>query len=370
MVTRRTLLLSAGLAACSRKLAPRYQGWLFVASETDKGIVVADLAEFKRVVTIPLGELPGEIFVSAAGVFVTCPEARLVVQIDVARLRVQRRISLPGRIISAGLVGRSPLLAVLAGHPATLLMLDLASGKIAAKAAVPSVDAPTSLPTSLATSANMIAIAAGNRIVRFLPGSTAPAGETDIGTRPGPMLFRNDGKTILAAAAETREIVALDAASGGLLSRLPVAVAPRHMCFNADGGQMFVTGSGLDAVVIVNPYQNEIDQTVSAGHEPQDLAVQAEQGVLLVANTSSGNLTLLDIDTRRLAATVTVGGHPGRILVTPGGEYALAVSRDSGDVSVIRMATVLDRKLRTKPVFTVFPTGARPQSAVIVPYLR
>ncbi len=366
MVTRRTLLLSAGLAACSRKLAPRYQGWLFVASGADKGIVVADLAEFKRVLTIPLGELPGEIFVSAAGVFVTCPEAHSVFQIDVGHLKVQRRISLPGRIIGAGLVGRSPLLAVLAGHPATLLMLDLASGKIATKAAVPSVDAPVFLTTS----PTMIAVAAGNRIVRFLPASTAPVGETDIGTRPGPMLFRSDGKTILAAAPETREIVALDAASGGLLSRLPVAVAPRHMCFNADGGQMFVTGSGLDAVVIANPYQNEIDQTVSAGHEPQDLAVQTEQGILLVANTSSGNLTLLNIDTRRLAATVAVGGQPGKLLVTPGGEYALAVSRDSGDVSVIRLATVLDRKTRTKPVFTVFPTGAGPQSAVIVPFVR
>ena len=366
MVTRRTLLLSTVLAGCSRKLAPRYQGWLFVGSEGVKGIVVADLAEFKRVTTIPLGEAPKEIFVTQAGVFAICADAREVVQIDAGRLKVTRRISLPGHIVSAAQMGQSPILAVLMDRPASLAMLDLPSGKIASKALLPQGDAPS----ALAVSPNMVAVAAGKRILRFLPTSTSATGETDIGTRAGPMLFRNDGKSILAAAADTREIICLDAASGGLLSRLTVALAPRHMCFNPDGGQMFITGSGLDAVVIANPYQNEIDQTVSAGHEPEALAVQAEQNVLLVANTSSGNLTLLDIDTRRLAATVTVGGQPGLILVTPGGEYALAVSRDSGDVSVIRLATVLDRKQRTKPVFTVFPTGARPRSAAIVPFVR
>lgn len=364
MVTRRTLLLSAGLAGCGRKLAPRYQGWLFVASEADKSVVVADLAEFKRVIAIPLGHVPGQIVVSGAGVFVTCPEAQAIVRIDAARLKVTGRINLPGRIVSTGLMGRSPIMAVLLERPASLVMLDLGSNQIASKAVLPTDLAPG----SLATSPNMAAVAVGKRILRFLPGAAASAGVSDIGSPPGPMLFRNDGKTILVGLPETRELISLDAATGGLLSRLTLAVAPRHFCFNSDGGQMFITGTGLDAMVIANTYQNEIDQTVSAGHEPASMAVQAQQNVLLIANPTTGNVTLLDIDSRRLAATVTVNGQPGEILVTPGGEYALIVSRDSGDVSVIRLLTVLDRKQRTKPVFTVFPTGAKPRSAAIVPF--
>jgi DNA-binding beta-propeller fold protein YncE len=356
LVTRRALLLTAALAGCGRKLAPRYQGWLFVSSEAEKGIAVADLAEFKRVQTIPLGQTPGQIVVSKAGVFVVCAES--LVRIDLVKLKVADRVGLPGRAVSAALMGESPVLAVVLDRPGALVLVDLASNKIASKVALPGQ------PAGLTASSNMLAVAAGNQVLRFQP---AAMGGTEIGSRPGPLAFRNDGKTILVGLPETKELVTLDSATGGLLSRLTLAVAPRRFLFNPDGGQMFITGGGMDAVVIANPYQNEIDQTVSAGHEPGAMAVQAQQNVLLVSNPSTGNVTLLDIDTRRLAGTVTVNGQPGEILVTPGGEYALVVSADSGDVSVIRMVTVLDRKMKTKPVFTVFPTGPKPRSAAIVP---
>ena len=144
---------------------------------------------------------------------------------------------------------------------------------------------------------DVVVAAAGLVILSPLLAIVAMAIKLD---SPGPILFRNDGLTILAGLPATREIVTLDAATGGLLNRLPLAIAPQHFCFNPDGGQMFVTGSGLDALVIANPYQNEIDQTISAGHQPGAMAVQAQQNILLVANPSSGNVTLLDIDTRRL----------------------------------------------------------------------
>ena len=363
-ITRRGLLLSIALSACSRPRAPRYQGWLFVGSEAEKGIVVADLAEFKRVITIPLGEAPGRILVCPAGVFAACSGTQTLYRIDPARPKVTAKIGLPGTVAATAVLGQSATAAVLLDRPAALLMVDLSSGKTLTKAPL----AAGLAPLALAVSPDMVAVAAGRRILRFSPKSGALLGQTDVGSAPGPILFRNDGLTILAGLPETREIVTLDAATGGLLNRLPLAIAPRHFCFNPDGGQMFVTGSGLDALVIANPYQNEIDQTISAGHEPGAMVVQAQQNILLVANPS--NVTLLDIDTRRLAATVAVNGPPGEILVTPGGEYALAVSQDSGDVSVIRLATVLDRKQRTKPVFTVFPTGAGLRSAAIVPFAR
>jgi hypothetical protein len=53
--------------------------------------------------------------------------------------------------------------------------------------------------------------------------------------------------------------------------------------------------------------------------------------------------------------------------------YALVIDRDSGDVSVVRMSVALDHRAgsitlqETKPLFTVFPTGASPQSAEIIP---
>jgi DNA-binding beta-propeller fold protein YncE len=363
-LTRRGLLLSTVLSACGRTRAPRYQGWLFVGSEAEKGVVVSDLAEFKRVVTIPLGEAPHRMLVCPAGLFAACSGSQALYRIDPARPKVSAKIGLPGQVVATALVGESAVAAVLLDHPAALMTLDLPSGKILSKGPLPA----GLTPLTLAVSSDLAAVTAGRRVLRFAPKSGVLLGQTDVGSPPGPIVFRNDGQTILAGLPGTREIVILDAATGGLLNRLPLAIAPQHFCFNRDGGQMFVTGLGLDALVIANPYQNEIDQTISAGHEPGAMAVQAQQNILLVANPSFGNVTLLDIDTRRLAATIAVNGPPGEILVTPDGEYALVVSRDSGDVSVIRLATVLDRKQRTKPVFTVFPTGAGPRSAAIVPF--
>jgi DNA-binding beta-propeller fold protein YncE len=363
-ITRRSFLLSIALSACTRPRAPRYQGWLFVGSEAEKGIVVADLAEFKRVIAIPLGEAPRSILVCPAGVFAACSSTQTLYRIDPARPKITAKIGLPGTVAAMALLGESTTAAVLLDRPAALMTIDLASGKTLSKVPLPAGLAPL----AVATTPDQVAVAAGRGILRFSPKSGALLGQTDVGSAPGPILFRNDGLTILAGLPETREIVTLDAVTGDLLNRLPLAIAPRHFCFNPDGGQMFVTGSGLDALVIANPYQNEIDQTISAGHEPGAMAVQAQQNILLVANPS--NVTLLNIDTRRLAATVAVNGPPGEILVTPGGEYALAVSQDSGDVSVIRLATVLDRKQRTKPVFTVFPTGGGLRSAAIVPLAR
>ena len=130
---------------------------------------------------------------------------------------------------------------------------------------------------------------------------------------------------------------------------------------------MFVTAVGEDAVAIVSPYQSQVDQTIVAGRTPWGMAVSATRNLLLISNPASGDLTILDIETRRLSASVHIGGEPGEVLLTPDEEYALVISRDAGDVAVVRMRTVLDRSVKTKPLLTMFPMGGLPQSTLIIP---
>lgn len=135
---------------------------------------------------------------------------------------------------------------------------------------------------------------------------------------------------------------------------------------------MFVTGAGADVVAIVSPYQNEVAETILAGRTPYAMAVSGRRNMLFVTNPGSGDLTILDIESRGVFASVHVGEMPGEVLLTPDGEYALVLDQRSGNVSVVRLSTVLDRKNRTSsppsPLFTVFPTAADARSAVIVPY--
>jgi len=372
-LTRRDLLggALAGslLSACGRQRAPRYSGWLFVASAGERGIAVADLAEFRRVTTIAMPQAPGQIVLAGPKVFATCPDAKTVCEIDPTRFTVSRRVSLTGRIVASAVTPGGDLLVVGVEHPHAVHLIDVKSGKVSRT--IPLPDSPVSLDAS----AEQAAVAAGNAIIRISLHDGKPAGSTDLGLRAGIVRFRNDGESLLVGAADRNLIISINAATGALLARMPLAFLPQRFCFASDGGQMFVSGTGEDSIAIVSPYQSEVDQTMIAGHHPFGLAMGTSQGrnLLFVTNLGSGDLSVFDIDTRGLASSVHIGGKPGEVLVTPDGGYALVVDRDTGDVSVVRMTVALNHERTaavgqgTKPLFAVFPTGSAPQSAAIIP---
>jgi len=372
-VSRRGLLAGVMASACGRKRGTRYQGWLFVASGAEKEIAVADLASFRRVASIPLPCAPDQLFQFRGRVFAICRDARAMVEIDVERFRFAGRIGLPGKPVAARLLPEADNNAgtaiVLTDEPGALLSVDLLNRRVSARLTLPG--APGDLDVSGLLAA--ITLPARNAVLRVsLSGSKTPdiklIGSTDVGVSCRAVRFRRDGRTILAGAAVARELVAIDSQSGKLLTRLPLPVSPSRFCFNADGGQLFVTGTGEDALAIVSPFQNEVAETILAGHTPYGMAVSERRNLLFVTNPGSGDLTILDIETRGLSASVHVGETPGDILLTPDGEYALVLDQRSGNVSVVRITSVLGRKVKTNPLFTVFPTAADARSAIIVPF--
>ena len=367
--SRRTLLAGVVASACGRKRGTRYQGWLFVASGPEKEIAVADLASFRRVATIPLPCAPDQLFQFCGRVFATCREGRAMLEIDVDNFRVAGRIGLSGKPVAARLLPDARTALVLTDEPDSLLLIDLANRRVATRLPLPGTPGDLDMNGLLAA----ITLPAKNAILRVaLSGSTAPelklAGATDVGVPCDAIRFRRDGKTILAGALAAREIVTIDAQSGRLLARLPLSVSPSRFCLNPGGGEMFVTGKGEDAIAIVSSFQNEVEQTVLAGRTPYGMAVSEPRNLLFVSNPETGDLTILDIETRGVSASVHVGETPGDVLLTPDGEYALVLDQRSGNVSVVRITTVLDRKVKTKPLFTVFPTAADARSPIIVPY--
>lgn len=365
-LTRRTLLASALLAGCSRQLATRYFGWLFIAGAAERCLAVADLSQFRHVTTIPLEHVPGQVLRAGERLFVTCPDARILVEIDLGSFKPGRKLALPGRIVSAAVKPDGKWIVAVTEQPALICLIDPVSLRVKKQTPLSSAPAVLDLTDTMA----VVAAAAGDSITRVALGNNGACnvvGRTAAGARCGVIRFRKDGRQILCGLPEARQIVTLDAGTGVLLARMPLAFAPASFSYNPDGGQMFVTGASDDTLAIVNPYQNEVDQTIIAGRTPFGMAVSLTRNLLLLTNPGSGDLTILDIDTRRLSASVHIGGNPGEVLLTPDEEYALVIGRDSGDVSVVRLRTVLDRSVKTKPLFTVFPMAANPQSAVIVP---
>ena len=71
---------------------------------------------------------------------------------------------------------------------------------------------------------------------------------------------------------------------------------------------------------------------------------------------------------QNMLAAVKVGQEPCFITFTPDNQYALVVNHRSGDLAVIRLATITQggsqRRSRTAPLFTMVPVGVGPVSAL------
>ena len=182
----------------------------------------------------------------------------------------------------------------------------------------------------------------------------------------GAVQFRFDGKVRLAANRGERLLSLFDAASGRLLTHLPVSLRPDNLCFSQDHGQLFVTGEGMDAVVIVYPYHwLEIAETVLAGRAPGAMA--ASDSLLFVASPQSGDVSILSIAPSaygKVVGVAQVGRDPGFVVITPDGQYALVLNRKSGDLAALRVAAITPR-YKTAPLLTVIPVGSRPVSAAV-----
>ena len=348
---------------------------MFVSSAAERGIAVADLSNFRRMQTIGLNASPCALMRTGTGVGAVCADPALAVRIDPAQMSVVSRVRLPARPLSAIPAPDGTQIAILAADPDCVVIMDGNLTRILGRIPLPGRGEAIDVWQDDAGTETRAAVSvpAAQSIVRFSLSERRSIGNTERGAFGSPLRFRSDGKELLTGDSARRQVISIDWQTGRLLARLPVGIQPKYFCNAANGGQMFVTGPGGDFVAIVAPYQYEVYETIPAGRRPGPMTVSARRNLLLVANPEIGDLTLLDIETRQLAASVHVGDTTGEVLVTPDGEYALVVSRDSGAVAVIRLATVLDRGENAltargiKPLFTVFPMTAGPGPALIVP---
>ncbi len=326
--------------------------------------MVANLAQFRTISSIALSHAPDRIEWSRDRVFVSSQEGAELAEISLTEFKVQSRIPLPGKPVWFRAMPDGETAIVVTNDPPAVLRVALRQRRVTARQSLESPIAGVDLMREYLA----LTLPAAKALQRVRVTDLKPVGTTATGVSCDTVRFRPDGKTILAGAQAERQVVTVDVATGALLAHLPLPIAPSRFCFNADGGQMFVSGAGEDSVAIVSPYQNEVGETMLAGRTPGAMAVSPTQNLLFVANAASGDLTILDIDTRHLSASVHVGGNPGEVLITPDGEYALVVDGQSGSVAVVRIPTVLDHKVKIKPLFTVFPTATGARSATIVPF--
>ncbi len=356
---------AVGLAACGRRKAEGFPGYAFVANRDGGAVAVVDLGVLAIVRHIRLDGGPAALVShpKRPSVYALAPTEGTVHEINAERLILRRRVRLARSSVSMRLSPGGDALWVLSAAPRELVRLPVDTLKPDIR--IPLQAVPVDFDIS--PDGNRAAISFGEQGTVGIVDleDRRVVAHTDIGGSAGKLRYRGDGKLVLAANLSQSQLVVIQAGSGQLVVRLPLAVAPEHFCFKSDGGELFLTGAGLDAVVTVHPYQTEIASTTLAGRAPGFLAASVNPDYLFVANPQSGDVTILNIDTQRMVAAVPVGKRPCHITITQDNEYALVLNRDSGDMAVIRIATLTGRRRKSAPLFTMIPVGSAPVDAVV-----
>lgn len=362
MISRRTLLALPLAAACTRP-QEGLGGYAFIANQEGGAVAAVDLGALAVARHIPLEGAPTEVTAAAQRplVYALTPDNGSVHEIQIGTLKVARKQAVASQAITMALGVGDRTLYVLARDPRALIAVDLDSFKPAWKLALP--DEPAGMALSPDGKTAAVSSAAAVYLVDLNARQlSAPLGQGDY----GPIQFHAEGKTLLAGNREKRLLSAYSVAAKRLITHLPISVRPDQFCLSRDRGQLFVTGEGMDAVVVVYPYDTpQVGDTVLAGHAPG--AMDVSEDLLFVASPLSGDVSILSIATRKVIAVVPVGADPGFIRVTPDGQYALVLNRKSGDMAILSVAAIEQKKNRYSPVGlrALIPVGSRPVSAVV-----
>jgi len=367
-MNRRAFLALAPVAACSRRGAAGFPGYVFVANEEGRTIAAVDLMKFQVRSEISLDGNPTAVISHPRrpAVYALTPQSGVVHEIDPASFQVRRkaRIGLP--VTSMRLAADGASLWVLSRDARALIQLSLDSFQTGARIRLPGVPADFDLSTAKAT----ISLPAEGSLAMADLRSARVEGVAATGPDAGTVRFHAEGKRVLCGNRGNRTLTIYDVASGRIIAHLPMGVEPENFCYKASNeGEMYVTGAGMDALVVIYPYQSEVHETRLMGRSPGAMAASSSPEYLFVANTESGNVTVMDVETGKVLAAVAVGAEPRHISVTPDSQYAIALNSRSGDIALIDISAFSSARRAQRaptPLFTMIPVGAKPVSAAIV----
>ncbi|HEV8147812.1 MAG TPA: YncE family protein [Bryobacteraceae bacterium] len=368
MISRRTLLTLPIAAACSSGRRAGFHGYAFTANEEGHAVAAVDLEALAVARHIPLDAAPVQVLAlrSRPLVFALTAETGSVHEIHVDRLRYSRKIAVAQTAVTMRIADNERALYVLGKQPRSLVRIALDSWTEDWRVTLP--DEPVDFELSPGGKFAGVSSAGSVRLVDLASGHASDplaGADSKMGGDFGAVMFRKDGRLLIAADRGERRLSLYDVAEGRLVTHLPLAVRPDNLCVNQDGGQLFVTGEGMDAVVIVYPFHSEVGETVLAGHAPGPMA--ASTSFLFLASPQFGDVSILNIGNRKVIGSVTVGSDPGCIAITPDDQFALVLNRKSGDVAVIRVGGITGteraRRFKMASLLTVIPVGSRPVSA-------
>jgi YVTN family beta-propeller protein len=176
-----------------------------------------------------------------------------------------------------------------------------------------------------------------------------------------PVVLPDSSKAFVACSAghQVMVIALVNSKPDQLEALMDVGRAPVDLAMKPDGGEIFVSNSLSDSVSEIYNTTDEVADTYMIGADPVRGLVSPDNALLYVANQRSQEVTVYSIvDGKRVNVTppLHVGDGPAAMAFSAAGHLLFVVDRLSGDVSVVRTASL--------SLFTLLPAGRDPNAIV------
>ncbi|MGC2478035.1 MAG: beta-propeller fold lactonase family protein [Candidatus Sulfotelmatobacter sp.] len=138
---------------------------------------------------------------------------------------------------------------------------------------------------------------------------------------PIEMEFSSDGSFLYVVCQDSDEVRVLDAASGKVLTSIPVGHVPRGIAVSQDGKRLYVTNAWSDTVSVIDTATREVIQTLPTGFEPSGVVVDHAGSTLYVANRLSGDVSVIDLASGQEIKRLLAGRGASYLTLSPDGKW-------------------------------------------------
>jgi YVTN family beta-propeller protein len=268
----------------------------------------------------------------------------------------------------------SPALIVLNKEDATLVIVDPASGKIAAT--IPVGAGPHEVAVSsdgkLALVGNYGAQTPGNTISVIDLIAQKELHRIDLVAlrRPHGVAYA-DGKFYFTA--EVNKLIArYDPATNQIDWMLGTGQNTTHMVLlSKDASKIYTANIGSDSISIIERAANgNWNQTVvGVGKGPEAMDLSPDGREIWTSHSRDGGVSIIDIATKKVTQTLSFGTkRSNRLKFTPDGKHVLISDLDAGELVVLDVATRKEIKRiklgKTPEGILIVPDGSRAYLAV------
>ena len=305
-VAMKTALLLAGLLLLATA-DPARAYMAYVTNERDNTISVVDLDQMKTVKTVPVGQRPRGITMTADGstILVCASDDDTIQIIDAADAAHHRQSAVRARIPKPSpCTSRGNPLYVSNEDDNMVTVIDVPSRKVIAQ-----------IPT---------------------------------GVEPEGMAVSPDGQTIVNTSETTNMAHFFDYATRKMVAGVLVDARPRGAMFRHDGSEVWVSSELGGTVSVIDPVKHAVTHKIA--FEVQGLRAEAIQPVgiqftrddatAFVALGPANRVAVIDTKSYKVKKLLLVGQRVWQMAFTPDQKYLLTTNGLSNDISVIDVASL------------------------------